>query len=446
MTPSARKLLPGQLHSSGNPILPGYYADPAFIAYQGANYIYATLDPWGDETLACWESSDSKNWTYRVLNWPTKSACTSPTSGPAGVWAPSIVRTPDGRFLMAVSVGNEVWLGLADHPLGPWRNILGDRPFIPYHYKPGYHMIDAELFVDDDGQVYIYWGSGWNWVNGRCWVGRLGPDLASFAEAPLDVTPANYFEAPFMVKRHGKYFLMYSSGNTTKDTYQVHYAVGDSPCGPFVEGPASPVLVTDHAEHVVSPGHHAVFHHDGRDYILYHRHSIPFDPDVVGRQVCVDEIRFTGDGRIEAIVATHAGPDFVQGRVETRNVLDSIIATASSQASVHTSPAFVLDANYATRWAAAPSDHCAWLQLDLGAAKAITSQLLRPEYAWKPLFFTIEASLDGAIWHLVADFTTQPAIGSPIVIEQAVNARYLRLVHPTLAASTPASWIGWKIF
>jgi hypothetical protein len=43
-------------------------------------YIYATIDPWGGETLACWESKDWKNWTYRELNWPTKKACTSSTS------------------------------------------------------------------------------------------------------------------------------------------------------------------------------------------------------------------------------------------------------------------------------------------------------------------------------------------------------------------------------
>ncbi len=89
-------------------------------------------------------------------------------------------------------------------------------------------MIDAELFVDDDCQVYLYWGSGWNWVNGRCFAVKLRSDVATFDGDVKDVTPANYFEAPFMVKRHGRYFLMYSSGVTMKDTYQVHYAVGDS--------------------------------------------------------------------------------------------------------------------------------------------------------------------------------------------------------------------------
>src|SRR5581483_2062300 len=324
-------MLPGRNPHSANPILPGYYADPSIVQDGGKNYIYATLDPWGGATLGCWESGDFKNWTYRVLNWPTKAACTSHTSKGAMVWAPSVVRGPDGKFHMAVSVGNEVWIGVSDHPLGPWHNALGDRPLIPSDYKPGFHMIDAELFVDDDGVSYLYWGSGLHWVNGHCFVVKLKPDLAGFDGEARDVTPANYFEAPFMAKRNGRYFLMYSSGNTTKETYQIHYAVGDSPFGPFTEPDNSPILVTDKDSNVISPGHHAVFRRDGEDYILYHRHSIPFDPHFVGRQTCVDRIVFTDNGRIEKVAPTHQGPPLVQGRRESQSdVTAGAIATASS--------------------------------------------------------------------------------------------------------------------
>lgn len=305
----------GYAPHSANPILPGYYADPSIVQEGGKIYIYATLDPWGGETLGCWESSDFKNWTYRVLNWPTKQACTSPTSKAAAVWAPSVLKGKDGKFHMVVSVGNEVWAGVADNPLGPWRNALGEhKPLIPENHKPGFHMIDAELFLDDDGQAYVYWGSGLEWKNGRCWVAKLGTDMATFNGEVRDVTPANYFEAPFMVKRHERYFLMYSSGITIKDTYQVHYAVGDSPFGPFTEPDNSPILVTNQDANISSPGHHAVFQRDGRDYILYHRHSIPFDPKFIGRQVCVDPIVFTTEGRIERIAPTHDGPPLVQDR------------------------------------------------------------------------------------------------------------------------------------
>ena len=436
--------LPGQAAHSANPILPGYYADPSLVQHQGNYYLYATLDPWGGETLGCWESADFKNWTYRVLNWPTKTACKSPTGGSAGVWAPSVVRAANGRFYMYVSVHNEVWVGVADHPLGPWTNALGDKPLVDSTFRPGFHMIDAEAFIDDDGQAYLYWGSGLNWKNGRCWAVKLNPDMKSFEGEVHDVTPAHYFEGPFMVKRNGRYFLMNSTGKTTEETYAVQYAVGDTPFGPFTDGPNTPVLVSDKAANILSPGHHAVFSKDGRDYILYHRHSIPFDRKFIGRQVCVDELKFTPSGLIEKIVPTHTGPSFLRGRNDGRiNLAASAVATASSQKDASTGPARVLDDNYATRWAAAAAG--AWLQLDLGKEQAVASQELRFEYAWKSYAFTLETSLDGERWSTLVDYTARPVSGSPVILTQSARARYLRLTFPPALKGAAPSVFEWLV-
>ena len=436
--------LPGQAPHSANPIVPGYYADPSLVQHGGHYYIYATLDPWGGDTLGCWESSDFKNWTYRVLNWPTKKACTSPTSGAAAVWAPSVVQGRDEKFYMYVSVGNEVWAGTADTPLGPWRNLLGNQPLIPKDYKPGYHMIDAEAFVDDDGSAYLYWGSGLNWKNGRCWAVKLNPDMKSFDGEVHDVTPARYFEAPFMVKRHGRYFLMNSTGKTTATSYAVEYASSDNPFGPFIDGLNTPILSTDKANNVLSPGHHAVFSHDGHDYILYHRHSIPFDPKFIGRQLCVDELHFTDNGQIEKVTPTHTGPLFIRDR-NAGLVNLAAIATASSQKDANTGPERVTDDNYATRWAAAKDAHGGWLQLDLGREQTISTQELRFEYAWKPYAFILETSTDGNHWKPLADYTKATATGSPIVINQPARARYLRLSFPETQKGSDLSLFEWLV-
>jgi beta-xylosidase len=435
---------PGREPHMGNPIVPGYYADPSLVQFEGKHYLYATLDPWGDKTLGCWESADFKNWTYRILNWPTKAACKSPTSGGAAVWAPSVVRAKNGQFFMYVSVGNEVWVGTAEHPLGPWRDAHGGRPLVNSKFRPGFHMIDAEAFVDDDGTGWLYWGSGHGWKNGKCWAVRLKADMVTFDGEVRDVTPPHYFEGPIMVKRGGRYFLMNSTGITIKDNYQVHYAVGDHPLGPFTEPADSAILVTDKARNIISPGHHTVFQLGGKDYILYHRHSIPFDPKFVARQLCVDELKFTTDGRIEVVVPTHEGPSLVRNRLGGRDVLPAT-ATASSVAGPHLAATCVLDDNYATRWCPARDTKGAWLQLDLGTPQKFSRQEIRFEYAWKPYRFALEISDDGQQWRKLADHMEKIVTGSPVVIEQPAAARYLRLQCPDDVPGREFSIFEWLV-
>ncbi len=431
---------------AANPIVPGYFADPSLVQYGGHYYIYATIDPWGGKTLGCWESSDFKQWIYRELNWPTKAACTSPTSGGSMVWAPSVVRAAGGKFYMYVSVGSEVWVGSADQPLGPWRDAHGGKPLIPGNYKPGYHMIDAEAFVDDDGTAYLYWGSGWDWKNGHCFAVKLKPDMTSFDGEPADVTPGNYFEAPFMFKHDGRYYLSYSQGITTRDTYQVHYAIGASPLGTFTEAKNSPMLVTDKARNIVSPGHHAMFTRDGHTYILYHRHSVPYVREQADRQVCIDELHFTTDGLIAKITPTHLGPALVQGREKAGNLAANATASASSEMDSLHGAARVLDDNYATRWTAASASTPNWLQLDLGSVKKTTRSELRFEYAWKKYKFALEGSIDGKKWTTLADYRATGVSGSPQLISAPTECRYLRLAFPPAPTDETIAVIEWSVY
>jgi beta-xylosidase len=288
-----------------NPIIPGYFADPTIIKENGTFYIYATIDPWGGEELGVFETNDFVHFTQRHLNWPTKKACTSPTSQRANVWAPSVVKGRDGKFHMFVSVGNEVWAGVADHPLGPWRNSRPDNsPLIAYNDFKGInvHNIDADAFVDDDGTAYLYWGSGFNWVNGHCMAARLTYNMNAFDGIPVEVTPPHYFEGPHMIKRNGTYYPMFSEGKAIDSTYKVGYATGKTPFGPFTEGANSPILKTVPGTALIGPGHHTVFREQRQDYILYHR-IYPQQKDYVLRQLCVDSLKFDNKGNILPIIS-----------------------------------------------------------------------------------------------------------------------------------------------
>jgi beta-xylosidase len=284
-----------------NPILPGYFADPSIIKENGKFYVYATIDPWGGDELAVFESADLKNFERKHINWPTKEACTSPTSNGSKVWAPAVRKGPDGKFYMYVSVGSEVWAGVSDSPLGPWKNAKADNtPLVAKNDFPEVHNIDADMFIDDDGQAYLYWGSGFNWVNGHCMAAKLGKDMASFDGTPQEVTPPTYFEGPHMIKRNGKYYLMFSDGKAIDATYKVGYAVGNSPLGPFELGVNSPILTTSADSSTYGPGHHTVFTENKQDYILYHR-IFPQKEEYVLRQLCIDSLNFDDNGNIKTI-------------------------------------------------------------------------------------------------------------------------------------------------
>jgi len=279
------------------PIVNGYYADPTIIKDKGTYYIYATIDPWGAEELGVLETKDFKTFTRRHINWPTKKQCTSPTSGDAMVWAPSI-RKVNGEFYMYVAVGSEVWAGVSDHPLGPWKNAKPDNtPLVTKNDYPQVHNIDPDCFIDSDGQAYLYWGSGYHWVNGHCMAVKLKKDMITFDGKPIDITPPHYFEAPHLVKRKGLYYLMYSYGKAIDGTYQIRYSIGNSPLGPWKEGENDPILSTSADSTTFGPGHHTVFAENGQYYILYHRIH-PQKQAYVLRELCIDSLNFDSKGNI----------------------------------------------------------------------------------------------------------------------------------------------------
>lgn len=285
-----------------NPILGGYFADPTIIKFNGTFYIYATIDPWGGNELAVLETKDFHSFTQKHINWPTKKECSSPTSGSDMVWAPSVVKAGNGKYYMYVSVGNEIWAGVSNAPLGPWKNAKADgTPLVNRLLLPGFHMIDAECFIDDNGQAYLYWGSGLNWVNGHCFAVKLKKDMVTFDGDPKDISPPNYFEAPFMLKRNGTYYLMYSEGKAIDYTYKIRYSTGNTPFGPWTEGKNSPILSTSADSSTYGPGHQTVFREKGQDYILYHRLVYPQKKDVTVRQLCIDSLIFDTDGNIKRI-------------------------------------------------------------------------------------------------------------------------------------------------
>jgi hypothetical protein len=159
-------------------------------------------------------------------------------------------------------------------------------------------MIDPAVFTDDDGQSYLYWG------NGRAYVVPLNDDMVSFdASKVTTITPSGYNEGTFVIKRKGTYYFMWSENDTRDENYQVAYATGSSPTGPWTK--RGVILEKDLSLGVKGPGHHSVVHVPGTDdwYIAYHRFAIP-GGDGTHRETTIDKLEFDADGLLKKVVPT----------------------------------------------------------------------------------------------------------------------------------------------
>ena len=197
---------------------------------------------------------------------------------------------------------------MADNPAGPFKDALG-KPLIDKIVN-GAQPIDQFVFRDDDGTYYMYYG-GW----GHCNIVKLSPDLLGVV--PFDdgtvykeVTPQDYVEGPFMLKRNGKYYFMWSEGGWGSPDYRVAYAIADSPFGPFHrEG----IILQQDAGVATGAGHHSVVRGKGKDewYIIYHRRPLG-ETAANSRATCIDRMYFDKKGKINPVRMTFEGVNATQ--------------------------------------------------------------------------------------------------------------------------------------
>ena len=293
---------------SGNPIFPGWYADPEGIVLGKKFWIYPTYSaPYDQQVfLDSFSSPDLVNWTKhsRILDtnavpWVWRA-----------MWAPAIVKN-NGKYFLFFA-GNDIQnneqaggigVAVADKPEGPYKDYLG-KPLIDKFHN-GAQPIDQFVFRDREGQFYMYYG-GWR----HCNVARLKPDFRGFepfADGTVfkEITPQGYVEGPFMFIRNGKYYFMWSEGGWTGPNYSVAYAIADSPLGPFQR--IGKILQQDPSV-ATGAGHHSVIQLPGRDvyYIVYHRRPLG-ERDGNHRVVCIDRMEFDEQGFIKPVKITFEG-------------------------------------------------------------------------------------------------------------------------------------------
>ncbi len=318
----------------GNPVIPVYAADPDAHLIGDRYYIYATnagyypdketfvngRSPDAGHGFSAWSSSDLRLWKDEgpVLHF----ADVTWAKDLPHAWAPCLAER-NGKYYFYFCADSRIGVAVADSPTGPFVDAKGE-PLVAY--RDDLSAIDPMVFIDDDGQAYLYWGAvpGY-WLEGQVEyvrmhlsVRKLAPDMVSFVgdEMPTVSTrptregwhDLDHIEASHVVKRDGTYSLQWSTGSFSspdlEKSYRVDYATAVTPLGPWHLAD-EPMLVSRPEIGAIGPGHHGAIQIPGTDewWCVYHCH--PGDAD---RRVWIDRLIFGEDGRIVPVVPTLEGP------------------------------------------------------------------------------------------------------------------------------------------
>jgi hypothetical protein len=277
-----------------NPIVQtSYTADPAPVVYGDTLWLYtshdedATVDNF--YTMNDWRlysTTDMVNWTdhgspasLKTFSWSTDNA-----------WAPQGISRNDKYYLYLPinnNTGAKIGVAVADSPTGPFMDPLGKALA-----ASGSGNIDPTVFIDDDGQAYLYWG------NSTLRYVKLNSDMTSYSGAVTNVTLSGFLEGPWFYKRQSTYYMVYAANGSTE---KISYATATSPTGPWTAKGDVMAATSTYTNH---PG---VIDYKGHSYFFYHNSALPGGNDY-RRSVCVEEFTYGADGSIPKLTMSKDGP------------------------------------------------------------------------------------------------------------------------------------------
>lgn len=145
------------------------------------------------------------------------------------IWAPEIAyfkRTYWICYSIPLGVGAGILKSVSGKPEGPYVSMFPDKPPVD--------AIDLSLFEDDDGKVYLLWGSG----NIR----QMNEQMDGFVGETRKLKPADSdrigFEGTFVFKAHGRYYIsgaefVADPGGGKGEDYNAYGASATSLFGPY---------------------------------------------------------------------------------------------------------------------------------------------------------------------------------------------------------------------
>lgn len=299
---------------SVNPIVTHMYsADPSARVFGDTLYVYPSHDK-DDATTFSMEDYHVYT-TIDMVNFRDRGVVFNPLTqtrwAKSAAWAPDCIERNGKYYLYYPTDKKHIGVAVSDSPLGPFHDPLG-HPLLSID-SPGVvcdrDFIDPCVFIDDDGQAYLFVGQ-----NTVCCI-RLNDDMISYdGDVHIIQGVKEFFEAVWVHKYNGIYYLSYSNGPFHGHEPEIAYCTATSPLGPYtyrglVLGPVNS-----------GTNHHSIVEYQGQWYLFYHTADISrhfdsmrseeerrLDPNFhcgVRRSICVDSLFYEDDGSIRQVVPT----------------------------------------------------------------------------------------------------------------------------------------------
>jgi beta-xylosidase len=271
-----------------NPIIEGYYADPTARVFDGKIWVYPSHDiagsqGWDMVDWHCFSSTDLKNWTdhgiifgLKDLTWAAKYA-----------WAPDCINR-NGEYYFYFPADFQIGVAVSKSPTGPFKDALG-KPLVAKN-EGGTTAMDPCVFIDDDGQAYLYYGQ-----NSLCMV-KLKDDMITKDGEITKIPLKNFHEGIWIHKKDSLYYLSYPSNKGNMVANLLEYSIGKTPYGPFkYKG----IIMDNRSRNV----HHSIVKFNNKWYLFYHVQG----PSPYERRVCMEYLEYNPDGTIKPIKMTKDG-------------------------------------------------------------------------------------------------------------------------------------------
>lgn len=297
---------------SQNPVIRNQFtADPSAHVFNGRVYVFPSHDipaPEGKGLRKNWFCMEDYHVfsSSNLVDWVDHGTILTQYQVPwvdtttYSLWAPDCVER-NGKYFFyfpALSLEKDSATGRKLFRIGV---AIANKPEGPYAIQPqpikGIVGIDPCVFIDKDGQAYIYWSLN------SIYVARLKDNMVELASDPIiieNLPSKGLKEGPWVFERNGLYYLTFP--HVENQIERLEYAIGSSPMGPFkMTG-----VIMDESPMNCWTNHHSVFEFKGQWYLFYHQNALSphFDKN---RSICIDSLFFNPDGTIRKVVPTNRG-------------------------------------------------------------------------------------------------------------------------------------------